>query len=75
MLTGDEQRALHALANVAGLLAVIVGRGPTRRADLAELYGHVHALQQAVMSQAAARAYPEQFRLLGEGHSSDVIPA
>ena len=74
MLTGDEQKALDALANVAGLLAVIVGRGPTRGADLAELYAHVHALQQAVMSQAAARAYPDRFRLLGEVHP-DVIPA
>jgi hypothetical protein len=27
---------------------------------------HIHALQHAVMSNAAGRAYPDEFRLLGD---------
>lgn len=44
----------------------IVGDGPTRDDDLNEVVVHVHALQAMVLSQAACRAYPGQFRLLGE---------
>lgn len=47
-------------------LCKVVGDGPTRKADLGELVIHIHAIQQAVMSQAAARAHPDQFRLLGD---------
>jgi hypothetical protein len=43
-----------------------VGDGPTRAADLAELTAAIHVIQRAVMAQAAARAYPGQYRPLGE---------
>lgn len=65
LLTAEELAAVDLAARLAESLARVVGDGPTRNADLNELLVHVHAIQQAVMSQAAARAYPESFRLLG----------
>jgi hypothetical protein len=47
----------------------VVGDGPAREADLAELTTAIHVIQRAVMGQAAARAYPGQYRPFGE-----VIP-
>ncbi|GIH95344.1 hypothetical protein ACFFMN_23570 [Planobispora siamensis] len=65
-LTPDELDALSLTADLAGRLALIVGEGRSRAHDLNELLVHVHAIQHAVMAQAAARIYPERFRLLGE---------
>jgi len=64
-LTTDEATAIRQAGDLWGTLCKIVGTGATRDADLAELIVHVHAIQQAVMSQAAGRAYPNQYRLLG----------
>lgn len=44
----------------------ITGDGPARGADLAELAVHLHAIENTVLAQAAARAYPDRYRLLGE---------
>lgn len=44
----------------------IVGVGPSRDGDLLELAQRVHAIQQMILSQAAARAYPSRYRLLGD---------
>lgn len=45
----------------------IVGADPlVRDADLDEAVRFVHGLQRMVLKQAAARAYPTEFRLLGE---------
>lgn len=65
-LTADELRAIDLAAELYNLLARIVGRSPSRAGDIGEFTIHIHGIQQAVMSQAAARAYPERFRLLGE---------
>lgn len=46
-------------------LCAIIPDGPSRDNDLREACAHVHALQHMVMSQAAARAYPELYRELG----------
>jgi len=64
-LTKDELHALDLTAQLANAFGRIVGDGRTRQADLHEAVQHIHALQHAIMSQAAARAYPERFRLLG----------
>ena len=69
LLTPREREAVQKAGDLWGDLCAIVGDGPTRDADLAELIVHVHAIQHAVMSQAAGRAYPSEFRLLGS-----VIP-
>jgi hypothetical protein len=42
-----------------------VADGSTREDDLAELRAAIHVVQRAVLAQAAARAYPGEFRLLG----------
>jgi len=65
MLTDDERKAIQMTAGLWNQLCRVVGDGRTRDADMAELCAHIHAIQQAVMSQAAARAYPETYRLLG----------
>jgi hypothetical protein len=65
-LTPDELDALDLVANLANKIGRIVGEGRTRAHDINELVGHIHAIQNAVMSQAAARAYPGRFRLLGQ---------
>lgn len=66
MLTPAELEAMSAIAAVVGHFATIVGQGPTRDADMREVVNHIHALQAMVMSQAACRAYPTEYRLLGE---------
>lgn len=77
VITKAELECLDELARVAGMLRAIVVLGavdpdaPTEREqknrvnDTNELVAHIHVLQQAVMSNAAARAVPGEFRLLG----------
>lgn len=65
-LTTDEQLAIDLAGTLWGVLCRIVGHGPTRDADLAELIAPIHLIQRYVGSQAAARAHPHEFRLLGE---------
>ncbi|KLL11570.1 MULTISPECIES: hypothetical protein [Protofrankia] len=74
LLTAQEKRVVELLAEVAGLLGEIVGPDePARSGDVAELVHHVHAIQNTVLSQAAARAYPTVYRLLGG--SLPTVPA
>lgn len=65
-LTDDERRVIDLLAEAAELFGEIVGDGETREADLAEIAAHIHALQNAVLAQAAARLYPNDYRLMGD---------
>lgn len=65
LLTPDEHHAMDLTAQLADTLARIVGDGPSRAHDLNELAGHVHLIQHAILAQAAARAYPDRYRLLG----------
>lgn len=65
LLTPEELLAVGLAAELANTLSLIVDQGRTRVHDLNELLAHVHAIQHAVMAQAAARAYPDRFRLLG----------
>ena len=66
LLTEAEHQVVEQAGELWGALCSIVGDGPTRDADLRELIVHVHAIQQAVMSQAAGRAYPDLYRTLGD---------
>lgn len=66
LLTPEEVEALDVLGDLARQFASIIGHGRTRDADSREAVFHIHALQNMVLSQAAARRYPGQFRLLGE---------
>jgi hypothetical protein len=66
-LTQAEQDAIDLAGRLYTRIAEdVAGHGPTRDADLAEICAAVHVIQHAVMAQAAARAYPGAYRLLGE---------
>lgn len=66
-LTDEEREVLDDIGRLWNRLLSVVANGRTREWDLGELVVHVHAIQQAVMSNAAGRAYPGEYRLLGEG--------
>lgn len=66
LLTNDEKLALALTGTLANLFGKIVGKSSSRDGDLNEIVGEIHNLQARLMGQAAARAYPQQFRLLGE---------
>jgi len=63
----EAEQDLIALAGrlYTRIAAEVISDGPSRPGDLAELAAAVHVIQHMVMSQAAARRYPQQFRLLG----------
>lgn len=66
LLTLEEKHAIAMAAQLASFLAIdVVEDGPTREDDLNELLVHIHAIQNAVLAQAAARAYPGRYRRLG----------
>ena len=65
-LTQLEHEAMDVTAHLYRLIGRIVSQGPQRYNDLSEAALHLHALQSQIMGQAAARAYPERYRLLGE---------
>jgi hypothetical protein len=74
-LTPDELEALHLTAALSSVIKRIIesneemtGQEPDAGVayqDWDEVVVVVHHLQHLIMAQAAARAYPEQFRLLG----------
>jgi hypothetical protein len=64
LLTTAELEALDLTSRLTAKLNIIFN-GITS-ADYHEAIHAIHVLQNMVMSQAAARAYPERFRLLGE---------
>jgi transposase len=66
VLTEAEHEAMRMTADLWDqLCSAVVRGGSTRAADLNELAMHVHAIQHAIMAQAAARAYPDLYRPLG----------
>lgn len=66
LLTQAEHNAVTTAALLANQVAEIVGDGPSRDADMAEAVHHIHAVQRMILAQAAARAYPDRYRLLGD---------
>ena len=67
LLTPAELRAMDITVELVNLMASeVIGRERTREGDLNEFVGHIHVIQQAILSQAAGRAYPNLFRTLGE---------
>jgi hypothetical protein len=65
VLTAAEHRVMGLTVDLWHGLGLIVQHGPARSSDLGELACHIHAVQRAVLAQAAARAYPDRYRLLG----------
>lgn len=66
MLTELERDVIRRLGECWNDICQIVGPGASREGDLAEAIFHVHALQRFIGSQAAGRAHPGEFRLLGQ---------
>lgn len=66
LLTPDEIETMDLLADVANHFGRIVGDGDARHADLTEAVHHIHILQRMVLAQTAGRAFPHDYRLLGE---------
>lgn len=66
LLTDAEHQLIGLLGRCWNLFASsVVGPDRTAQADCTEFVHHIHALQHMVMAQAAARAYPDQYRLAG----------
>jgi hypothetical protein len=66
LLTAAEHHAMDLTVELVNLVCRdIVGHGRTRTGDINELVGDVHAVQRTILKQAAARAYPDRYRLLG----------
>jgi hypothetical protein len=70
LLTEAEHTALAMTRDLANQVTLhVIASGREFRADHSEFTRHIHAIQHMIMAQAAARAYPEEYRLLGRGHS------
>jgi len=65
LLTPDEKDCIKLAGELWNLLCKVVQPGPTAEGDTTELIHHIHAIQHTVMAQAAARAFPDRYRLLG----------
>lgn len=65
LLTSAEHRAMTLTGELFDLLCEIAADGEARQGDLGELAGHIHDIQHTVLSQAAGRAYPGVYRLMG----------
>jgi hypothetical protein len=66
-LTEAETRAMDITVDlVAVVCQEVIGHGPTRDNDVREFVDKVHQIQATIMAQAAGRAHPDRYRLLGE---------
>lgn len=68
LMTPEEHHAMEMTADLFNYMSKnVFGKNTdARRADMPELAHHIHDLQRMIMSQAACRAFPEKYRLLGE---------
>lgn len=64
-LTDAEHRLVTDIGRLMDGFNAVVGDGPSRDGDLAEAVRHIHVLQNMVLAQAASRAYPDRYRLMG----------
>lgn len=67
LLTADERQAVRQAGLLYTFIAErVVADGAAKNGDLAEFRAAVQLIRQMVLAQAAARAYPEEFRLPGD---------
>lgn len=65
-LTQHEHRAMELTAELWNLICQEIAQdGRSRTGDLGEIANHIHGIQRAILAQAAARAYPDRYRLMG----------
>lgn len=65
ILTEAEHKLVKDIADVFGSFLGIMEHNDSYGGDLQEIIYHIHVLQNHVLAQAAARAYPNKYRLLG----------
>lgn len=66
-LTPAEHKAMDLTAQLWNLMVTeIIADGPTAEQDRREFAAKIHTVQHNILRQAAARAHPEMYRLLGE---------
>jgi hypothetical protein len=66
LMTEAEHHAMDLTAELWNLLAgEVILNGPGGHGDREELAAAIHVIQRMVLGQAAARAYPDRYRLLG----------
>lgn len=65
LLTDREKQLLDKLADVANEFFVVSSSSPTRYNDIGEAVSCIHTLQRMILANAAARAYPDKYRLFG----------
>jgi hypothetical protein len=64
-LDDAEHRALDLTAELVGVVCTEIITGPRRDHDIREFVTKIHDIQHMIMAQAAARAHPDRYRLLG----------
>lgn len=70
-LTPAEHEAMDLTAQLWNLMVKeIIADGPTADQDRREFADRIHVVQHNILRQAAARAHPEMYRLLGETFES-----
>jgi len=65
LLTSVEKEIVEKLGECAKRYSQALAPGPCYDQDLREFIAHIHDLQWRVLAQAAARHYPELYRLQG----------
>ena len=72
-LTPDEHEALRLTKELCNIMVLrIIKPGAEYKADHGLFVQHIHAIQHMIMAQAAARAYPDQYRPLGLGWNDQI---
>jgi hypothetical protein len=66
LLTVDERAALDTTVALVNQFSSLLGDEASAPGDYREFVHHVHAIQNMILAQAAARAYPDRYRLMGE---------
>jgi len=66
LLSEAEHLAMNMIADLVNLVVrEVIGTGASRDCDINEFCAAVHVVQNFILSQAAARAYPTRYRLSG----------
>lgn len=66
MLSEQEQELMELLGQVAtGMYEMMLPFDSGTESDYAEAVHYIHGLQNMVLAQAAARLYPDKYRLYG----------
>ena len=65
LLTETEHEAMDLTAELMRAMRQIMGDANIA-GDLNEAAAHIHGIQNMILANAAARAYPDRYRLLGQ---------